>query len=972
MKQLRFVFLFIAMAFAGVLNSQSFLSPNQATITKNGQPFTGKSSFKFAIISGTSTIWSNDGSSIDGNEPKTSIELDVINGIYSVELGSSKMKPLFYELLTFYPNPILITWVATESGFKEFSKQSIDPKIVDWLDAENVKATAARKAQPAPGVVEWADKEPTEKKSDKELKEATNAEGYMNFRRKQRQDANGNIPMDGLLNAQRHISGMPKPKDAGLWNWEWLGPSNIGGRIRAIAINPSNTNTIFIGGVGGGLWKSTNAGGSWTVINDFLPSLAITTIVYDPTNTNIMYASTGEGFYNFDALPGAGIFKSTNGGTSWTQLASTNNTDFTWVNRIAHHPDSTGVLYAATRDPNRIWKTNDGGTTWNSVYTSWLPVLDVKVSPHHPHNLVIAGTQGFGDDPGWANTGDVFLSSNWGRTWTTVTTGAANKLPNNPERCEVTFCESNSTRIYISIGRSKGEIWRSDDSGVTWSQRCTGYQYLGGQQWYDNCIWVDPTNSNRLVVGGLDLYRSTDGGATLTQISDWHDYHNNGSANSAHADEHIIIHDPNYNGSTNNIVYVGNDGGIQKATDILTVSQNSGWTNLAGTSLGITQFHGGAAAPDGSYIIGGTQDNDHVRYKPSGAWSGSGNWYQAETGDGGRAAIDFSNTNNQYSEYTNLVIEKSTDGGNTNAGATSGLTDAGTDNALFIAPFVMDPNNSARLIAGGASIWRTTNSASNWGSIRGQQTGIPKCSAIDIADGNSDIIWVGYEDGHVAKSTNGTNASPTWTRVDNNATALPNRYVTDIAINPNNHNEVYVTFGGYNADNVWFTTDAGSSWQNRSGTAPNDLPAIQVNTVQVHPRSSNWIYIGTDLGVFASEDKGVNWGVDPRYSAQNNELPANAEVAELFWQGDYYLLAATHGRGMYRAHPMVIIYVDKLAAAGGNGSLEAPYQTVTEAVNAAGPGTVISIKSNTYDEAGQILFTKKGMIYSTNGSSIIK
>jgi hypothetical protein len=971
MNNLRLLFILAFVSLAGTARAQSFLTPAQEVLHRNGTSFTGSCEFKFAITSGISTIWSNDGTSIDGSEPKTAVVLDVQQGVYKVELGSAEMKPLFYELLKFFPDPHLITWVASENGFVEFSNQAIDPKIVDWLDAENAKKSALKKAQPAPGVVQWASKTDSDSKPEKELKEATNAQGYMSFRRKQREDASGKIPMDALINAQRHISGMPQPKDAGLWNWEWLGPSNIGGRIRAIAINPSSTSTIFIGGAGGGLWKSTNGGSSWSVVDDFLPSLAITTIVYDPTNTNTMYASTGEGFYNFDALPGAGIFKSTNGGTTWTQLASTNNASFTWVNRIAHHPDSTGVLYAATTDPNRIWKTNNGGTTWNSIYTSWLPVLDVKVSPHHPHSLVIAGTQGF-NDPNWPNTGDVFLSSNWGRTWSTVTTGAANKLPNNPERCEVTFCQSNSTRIYVSIGRSKGEIWRSDDSGGTWSQRCTGYQYLGGQQWYDNCIWIDPTNSNTLVVGGLDLYRSTDGGATLTKISDWVDYHNNGSANSAHADEHIIIHHPGYDGSTNKIVYVGNDGGIQKATDILTVSQNSGWTNLAGTSLGITQFHGGAAAPDGSYIIGGTQDNDHVRYKPSGTWSGSGNWYQAETGDGGRAAIDFSNTNIQYSEYTNLVIQKSTNSGDSWFDAFSGITDAGTDNALFIAPFVMDPNSSPRLIAGGASIWRTTNSASNWGSIRGQQAGTPKCSAIDIAKGNSDIIWVGYEDGHVAKSTNGTNASPTWTRVDNNATALPNRYVTDIAINPNNHNEVYVTFGGYNADNVWFSTDAGSSWQNRSGTAPNELPAIQVNTVQVHPRSSNWIYIGTDLGVFASEDKGTNWGIDPRYTTEDNELPANAEVAELFWQGDYYLIAATHGRGMYRAHPMTIIYVDLLAAPGGNGSAEAPYQTVTEAVNAAGPGTTISIKSNTYNETGQIIFTKKGMIYSTNGSSIIK
>jgi hypothetical protein len=969
MQQFKIYFLFLLLL-PWSLPAQTFFSPAQKTIITKGKPVTGSCNFKFAISSGITTLWSNDGTSIAGSEPKASLSLDVKDGVYEVSLGAQGMKPLFYELLRFYPDPVLITWVNIGNGFTEFSKQNIDPKLVDWLNTENEKALMQNKSQTTPGVVEWAHNEAKEEKSDKEQKEATNAEGYMNFRRLQRADANGKIPMDGLINAQRHISGMPQPKDAGLWNWEWLGPGNIGGRIRAIAVNPSDANILFVGGVGGGLWKSTNGGSSWTVVNDFLANPAITSIVYDPTNLNIMYAATGEGFYNFDALPGAGIFKSTNGGLTWNQLASTNNTDFQLVNRLSHHLDSTGVLYAGTTAPNRVVKSSDGGASWTTMLTAITPVLDVKVSPHHPHNMVIAGTQGF-DGAGWTNTGDVYLSSNWGKTWTQQTTGAANKLPAWPQRCEVSFCLSNSTKIYVSLGLNSGEVWRSLDNGATWSQRSTGYNYLGGQQWYDNCIWVDPTTSDRLVVGGLDLYRSTDGGTTFTQISDWHDYHNNGAANSAHADQHIIVHSSAYDGGTNKTVYVGNDGGIQKATNILTVSQNSGWTNLAGTTLGITQFHGGSAAPDGSFVIGGTQDNDHLRYKPSGAWSGAGNWYQAETGDGGCAAVDFSSTNNQYSEYVYLGIEKSTNSGDSWFGATTGLTNAGDkNNALFISPFVIDPNNSGRLIGGGTSIWRTTNSAGNWGSIRASIGA--KCSAVDIANGNADIIWVGYENGHVAKTTTGTNASPTWTQVDNNATALPNRFVTDIAINPNNHNEVYVTFSGYNADNVWYTNDAGTTWFNHSGTAPNNLPALQVNSIRVHPLSSNWIYIGTDLGVFASEDKGLNWAVDPRYPTQNNEMPANVEVAELFWQSDYYLVAATHGRGMYRAHPMTIIYVDKLAAPGGNGSAAAPYQTVTEAVNAAGRSTVISIKSNTYDEAGTILFNKKGEVKSTNGSSIIK
>lgn len=935
-------------------------------VMADGQPYTGTASFKFVIADQSNVLWSNDGTSIDGSEPETAIELDVVDGEYTVMLGGKPMKPFYYELLKIYPDATLKVWVNTGTGFEIFSEELLDAEaIVSSLDRANQIEQEKQQIrnQNPPGLVK-SESAKAEKKEE-EGEKATNAGGWYEQRYKQRAGPDGKIPSGALMKAKNFIDRMPPRDDAGLWNWEWLGPGNIGGRIRAIAIHPTTPSTIFIGGVSGGIWRSTNSGSSWYAIDDFMANLAITSIVYDPTNTNIMYAATGEGFYNSDGLPGAGIFKSTNGGLSWSQLSSTNNDNFEYVNRLAHHPSSTGVLYAATRSPHRIWKTTDGGDTWTSILTTPTAATDVRVDENNPAEVLV-GTWGVGG--AWPQYGDVYLSTNSGSSFTHLTTGAANKLPSNGHRCEVTFCPSNSTRMYVSIDRNGGEIWRSTDNGSTWELR-NSTDYIGGQGWYDNVIWVDPTNSARIVVGGVDLYRSENGGTDLTRISDWHDYHNNGSANSAHADHHIIINHPDYDGSSNKKVYFGNDGGIQMTNDVTSVTQNTGWVNLCNTTLGITQFYGGAAAPDGSIIVGGTQDNDHLRYRASGTWSGPTGWFQAETGDGGFAAINYNNTDIIYSEYTYLAIEKSTNGGSTYPGAVTGLGDAGDGNkALFIAPFSMDPNDPTRLIAGGTSIWRTTNSAGNWSSIRGVVGG--KCSAIDIADGNSSIIWVGYEDGRVAKTTNGTSTPPTWTRVDNNATALPNRYVTDIAINPNNHNEVYVTFGGYNNDNVWYTNDAGASWSNRSGTSPNDLPALQVNSVRVHPSSSYWIYIGTDLGVFASEDKGQNWCKTPRYSA--NEGPANVEVSELIWQGDEYLIAVTHGRGMYRSHPLIVVYVDANAASGGNGSFSAPYQTVREAVNNAGPGATISIKSNTYDESNPLLINKRGMVESRNGSVLIK
>lgn len=788
----------------------------------------------------------------------------------------------------------------------------------------------------------------------------TDAAGYFEFRNAMRVDENGEIPQGALIKAKNHIDNMPHTKDAGLWEWDWLGPSNIGGRIRAILPHPTNPNIIWIGGVAGGIWKSTNGGSSWTPVDDFMANLAISDLKYDPSSTNIMYAATGEGFYNSDALPGAGIFKSVNGGVTWNQLSSTNNSDFTYVNRLAVHPhqDSAGVIYAVTsRNDPAVYKTKNGGLTWTKVFDAINGVLDIDIGGFRGQYVII-GTRT-----------DVYISYNYGSTWELMTSGAANMLPPNCGRCEVRFYRNNANYIYVSTDRNKGEVWRSTDRGSTWTLRWDDVDYLGDQGWYNNVLWINPQDYNDVVVGGINLFRSTNGGSSFTKISDWTEYHNNSNANSAHADHHCIVEIGTYDQTSNPVVFFGNDGGIQKANNVFSVSQHSGWTNLANTSLGITQFYGGAAAPDGSIIVGGTQDNDKLRYKATGTWSGPNNWYQSSTGDGGYSAINYNNTDYIYGEYTRLRIKKSTNAGNSYSNSYLGLSDAGdADRALFIAPFSMDPNNPAYLVAGGAKIWRTTNHAISWSSIRGDISGSHRCSAIDIDKGSSNRIWVGYENGHVAYTTN---TGSSWTQVDNNGIGIPNRYITDIAIAPTNQNKVVVTTGQYQPNSVWLTEDSGASWQDISGTPPNDLPSIQVNTVRFHPSNSSWIYVGTDLGVFASMDNGNTWSVTRNY--EDNEGPVNTEVAELFWQGNDFLIAATHGRGMYRtAGPPYKIYVDKNAAAGGNGTQAHPFQTVYEATQVYGPGTTISIETGTYNESHIINFMRQGYIIVTNGTAVIE
>jgi photosystem II stability/assembly factor-like uncharacterized protein len=941
--KIHLILLFIA--FSQIVVSQNF---NQSLIVENGVPFTGIAKFKFLIFNDTISIWSNDGSSQLLEEPRTAVSLQVIDGFYFADLGQIPMQPIFEEVIQQYSNLRLCTWVDIGNGFTVLSDTGFSLQNSVSLNNSQRFTLNLPDDNFASSMTGNMDE-----KIENEENEAKNPEERYKQWFMQHADIKGNIPFDGLIKAKEHIDKMPQTKDAGLWNWEWLGPSNIGGRVRAIAIKPNDPNIIYIGSASGGLWRTTNGGTSWNVINDFMPSLSISSIVYDPINSNIMYLGTGEGNAP-DGIPGAGIFKSSDGGSTWSQLASTNNNNFKFVFRLAHHPDSTGVLYATTYSPRGLWKTIDGGNNWIKIFTPKFFAEDIKISPHNHAHLMVGAN------------GGAYRSTNYGHSWDTITNNDTlnGKLPRESGRCEIAYCQANANRIFLSMARNEGELYRSNDNGLNWVL-VSDTSFFKKQGNYDQALWVDPNNSDHIIVGGIRVWSSTDGGSSFGRLNNNEKYHNNSEAYSAHSDQHVIIESPYYDGVTNKTIFVGNDGGIQRNDNVF----DTIWTNLAGTSLGITQFYGGAASSDGHYIIGGTQDNNHLRYKDSGDWSGKNNWYQWIWGDGGYCAIDSDNPEIQYSEYVNLEIKKSINGGNTFRNKFNGLTDATTNLALFIAPFVMDPNNPKRLIAGSNRIWETIDTAESWHPIGDVIPGEYKCSAIDIARQNSNIIWAGYTKGTIMVSTNSLGGTPTWDSV--NTAALPSRYVTDICINPNNSQEVYITYGGFNADNVWFTSDGGSTWENRSGIAPYDLPAIQVNTVRVHQRNSNWVYIGTDIGVFASEDKGLNWAVDPRYSDAGNEIPANVTVSELFWQGTDYLIAATHGRGMYRALPLYTIYVDKNASSGGNGTQLAPYQTVLQAANAAGPGAVISIAANTYDE-NNILFTRKIRVITTNGATIIK
>ena len=692
----------------------------------------------------------------------------------------------------------------------------------------------------------------------------------------QRAYPNNKIPDNWREEAYKQINlnKVTEPNSISALNWTQLGPGNIGGRIRAIAVHPTDPNTVYIGAVAGGVWKSVNGGTSWTSLTDFMGNIAVCALVLDPANSNIIYAGTGEGFYNGDAIRGAGIFKSTDAGSTWNKLALTDNSNFYYVNDLDFDA-SNNVLYAATR--TGLYSSTNGGSAFTAKLGgsgSNVYCTDIEIANTNPRTI-------------YATFGQFSQSQIW-RSTDAGTSFSLNFTQTGMGRIEMTVSKSNPSNAYASFmdlsTYGTGYMAVTSDGGTSWLPMTIpgpsysgATTYTGGQGWYDNILAVDPDNANVLLAGGIDNWKSTDYGNTWTQKTNWY---TGTSYPYVHADEHAYAFAP----SNSNIVYLGNDGGIYKSTN-----KGETWTAL-NNSLYITQFYYGAVNPTGTVYAGGTQDNGTLRT------TGSTNWYEILGGDGGATEIDFNNTNNIYMEYVNLAFFKSTDGGVSFFKAMSGIPtgsnywDGTTDRTQFISPFSMDPNNSSTIVAGTYRVWKTSNGASSWSAISGDLTGDgtgtsgATISTVIVAKGNSNVIYVGCSNGRVQVTTDGGSS---W---NIRTTGLPNLWITRIATDPNNPATAYVTFSGYGAsDKIYKTTNYGTSWTNISGNLPN----LPTNCVVVNPADGNNLFVGTDLGVFSTTDGGSSW-------VQDVSGMANVPVLDLDYRSsDTKLFAATHGRSMY-------------------------------------------------------------------------
>lgn len=730
----------------------------------------------------------------------------------------------------------------------------------------------------------------------------------------------------------------------GITSWQPLGPGNIGGRTRAIVIDPTDTDVIYAGGVGGGVFKTTDGGASWNATSDDMINIAVASLVMDPEDHLTLYAGTGEGYYNGDAIRGLGIFKTTDGGATWSQLASTAGDAvpfgaFFRVNQLAISPNDSDRVYAATR--TGVWRSTDAGASWSCVLDNplqfadggpqtngcFIGATDLALRSDTDPDTILATFGSFVPD-------GVFRSTDGGDTWSQVGVGSID-VPNQG-RMNIEIAPSNNDTMYVCMadnGAVENElgrlvnVFRSTDGGDTWSPRiapgneaygvllsntpfaiaCTVEQDFLSQGWYDNMLAIDPLNEDRVFVGGIDIFRSNDGGANFELISYW--YFNRGDPWYVHADQHTLVFDPGFNGFSNQRVYVGNDGGVFRsdniraagATDFCPFTEGDepllrgfglpavNWVEL-NNGYAVTQYYHGAVGTHDDVYVGGAQDNGTSKVDSIGDING---WQRVFGGDGGYCAVNHQNNDIIYAETQNFpTMIVSYDGGQNWESATNGITD--TDGS-FINPFAMDPTDPLVLWTGGQRIWRTTDGAANWSLVSIDFLPAGRVSAIASAPSDPSRVYVGYDNGYIATTGSGLNPTPLWT-LRGQANGLPTdaAYISSVAVDPTDPLTAYMTTSTFNVDHVYKTTDGGQNWTPIDGIAQESIPDIPVHWIAVRPCDPQTLYVGTEVGVFVSEDQGGSW------NPANLGFPMTV-VETLAFQNDDRLVAFTHGRGAFLA-----------------------------------------------------------------------
>jgi uncharacterized repeat protein (TIGR01451 family) len=666
----------------------------------------------------------------------------------------------------------------------------------------------------------------------------------------------------------------------------------VAGRVTALAVDWTNSNVVYAGAAGGGVWKTTDGGGHWTPLTDTQPSLAVGSIAIDPSNHLTIYVGTGEENFSGDSYYGAGILKSTNGGSSWTQIKGPFlgpcGTNAYWdggarIGTIAVEPDNSAVILAAVEMPiqcntniTAVYRSEDGGTTWTAVLlgTNFFRYGTSVLFDSSNGNIAYAAVYYDG----------VYKSLDAGKTWAHINGTGSNILPTaNVGRIVLALAPSNPNILFAGIQSTLDftllGLFKTTDGGANWVKLVNTPNYCDQQCWYDQAIAVAPNNPNIVFVGGngsATVYRSTDGGLH------WTNFTQGANGFSLHADLHALAFS-----ADSTVLYAGNDGGVWRASP--PTATPVPWTEL-NDALAITQFYFSPSInpKDVTNSFGGTQDNGTQKY------SGLLTWDDVVCGDGGWTAIDPVTPSNVYSScpQVNGLVWKSTAGGVFGSWTYAANGINLNEPMEFLPPFAIDPLHPSNLYLGTDRVYQTTDNADHWTPISGDLTNGFTLTSIAVAPTNSNTVYTASSNGNygqpsvyvTTQALAGVGA--VW---NNRSTGVPRRVITQVAVDPHISTTAYLALSGFYSGHVFRTTNGGLTWNDISG----NLPDIPVNAIVIDSVLARTYYVASDIGVFRTRNGGTSWSV------LGAGLPRVTVLGLTLHNPSRTLRAATHGRSMW-------------------------------------------------------------------------
>jgi photosystem II stability/assembly factor-like uncharacterized protein len=659
-------------------------------------------------------------------------------------------------------------------------------------------------------------------------------------------------------------------KPAAGTTWVSIGPNNGAGRMTAIAPHPTINGTIYAGADGGGIWKTTNAGVTWTPLSESVNNLNVGALALAPSSPNIVYAGTGT-----ERIAGIGFLKSTDGGTTWIFAATAITNRFF---RLSVHPTNPLDILAATESGGL--RSLDGGVTWVTVISGDIQVTDVLRDPTNPQILYAAA---------WSCSsscnGTVFKSTDGGATWEEKRAGlppptqpgsipALAINPANPQVLYLSFALFGAEIVSHIAKTTDGANSWTDLSSVSSNPEFSVSHFMFNQPFHNNAIVVSPTNSNIVIAGGVVYIRSTDAGATWAQAP----MMNNGNV-------HVDAADLRYQGAT---LYVANDGGIWSSPD------NGENAADRGATLITREYY--ALANDEvnrNRIFAGSQDNGTDRRSDLGGLD----WSPVSSGDGFNSPVNPFVPTIAYATVQSGAIYRTKDAGRTtdpsllflNGEITPPYTQ--TEPVGFGTILLMNPSAPSKLYTCTNRIWATTDGGGSWAPLPTTTTDgsnwFSGFTVTSVAVSSSDPRFILLSKGQAGtgdRMFRSTNGGLTWTSSPN---TVP--FITNLEIDPHEPSIVYATTLGSLTEMIIMSTDGGVSWTSCSS----GLPLVSPQVIRVDPTDSSTLYCGTDLGVYWSTNQGASW---TRYGSG---LPS-VFVSDLRIMEDGSVLrAATYGRGVW-------------------------------------------------------------------------